>query len=836
MNKLEDNFWSFFNDVRGHKDIGELREIVISLIFLKHANDKNVSNQFSEISIPTNADWSYLVNNLESGDFLNLLNKAFLSLEDENEKIKDTFSTFNFINKFNKDFDLQLVKNLFIKISEFGLLEGDVSFSNFIGILLSKFSDYEGRNLTSFITPESVSKLMVQLLDSKDGSILDSSCGTGGFFQKIEDKYPQQKFQFYGQEISSSVLTIVKLRFAFSHKNSFQFGQPKSTLIDNQFPDLKSDGVIMHPPLNVINWLNNETNIDPRFHYGLPPKNNANLAWIQHAIHHLKPNGKAVILLTENSLFSANKSEVSIRKKIIEDNFLEAIISLPGGILNNSGVRTCIWVLNKAKITEDILLLESDSFVENNLKNIVFSDSALKEIIQIYNEFLEVQNISRIVNKIELRRNDYNIHPSKYIEVLLDGELTNPVYLSDLLIPTKVKIGSLTSLLKSLSIKDLSNDVDNFEINTSELEKRVGLRNHVLFKGRALLLATLGGKLKPSFIDTLNEEIAIQKNVAIYNVDEEIVLIDFLIQELNKEYVNRQFLSFLKGFGVKHIRKGDIQNFIIDVPPSISQQNDIVKREKKIRFEKFVLEFGFQKQLDVFKKEQEADLSSKRHMLNQDVSSLNSIVEYIKGEFITYEKGIQLETILDDRDGTTMKTLLDSLSETVKVISNQVNLLSNDEDILNKKVFDIKLFLKKLVKRETSKIFTIVEFYDHDEFNTKILADKKQLRNVFKSVLDNAIRHGFINNSKDYVFKITLKDNGNYIELLMENNGKALPKGVTKQSYSTKSMKAGKTGNTGLGGYHVGVFAKSHGLDWDLINSEDEEFKVGILLKLKKHE
>ena len=482
------------------------------------------------------------------------------------------------------------------------------------------------------------------------------------------------------------------------------------------------------------------------------------------------------------------------------------------------------------------MLLESDSFSQSEINNTVFSESAQKEISQIYNKFLNVENLSRIVNKKELERNDYNLHPSKYIEVLLDGELTNPVHFSELLIPTKVKPGFIDYPVKSLSIKDLSDDIDNFEIFTSKLKKKIGLRNHSLFKGRALLLATLGGRLKPTFIDTLNEEIAIQKNVVIYNVDEEIILIEFLIQVLNKEYVSRQFLSFLKGFGVKHIRKKDIQNFIIDVPPSIKQQGEIIKREKKIRFEKLVLESGFQKQLEDFNKEQEADLSSKRHMLNQDVSSLNSIVEYIRGEFISHKKGIQLETVLDDRDDTTMETLLDSLSDTVKVISDQVNLLSNEGDILDKEVFDVKSFLKKLVKRETSKAYSIVEFYDDNQFNTKTLADKKQLRNVFKSVLDNAIRHGFINNSEDYVFKITLKDYDNYIELLFENNGKTLPKGVTKESYSTKSMKAGKTGNTGLGGYHVGVFAKSHGLDWDLINCPEEEFKVGVKINLKKYE
>lgn len=835
MNKIESNFWSFFNDVRGHNNIGELREIVISLIFLKYANDKNYSGTNSKVSIPKNSEWIYLIERIESTRFLKLLNDAFISLEDRNLQLKNTFSNFYFINKIKNDIDLPLIKNLFLKISKFDLPDNH-SFSSFIDLLLLKFQDYEGINVTSFTTPESVTNLMVKLLDPKEGSILDSACGTGGFFQKIEDLNPQQKFHFYGQELNPSILAIAKLRFAFNNSNLFQFGESKSTLSEDQFPDLKSDFVIMHPPFNLKNWINSYSTNDPRFHYGLPQKNNANLAWLQHAIYHLNSNGKAVVFLTQSSLFTLGKNEMLIRKNIIENNLLEAIITLPGGVLNYSGVNTCIWVLNKAKDTENILLLEADSFSKRENKKIIFSESALKEIRGIYNKFLEVENISRIVNKIELERNDYNLHPSQYIEVFQDEEITNPVHLSDLLIPTKVGTNFPSSNTKYLSIKDLSDDVDNFEINTSKLNKRIDLKNHFIFRGRALLLATLGRNLKPSFIDTLNEDIAIQKNVAIYNIDEEIVLIDFLIQELNKEYVTRQFLSFLRGFGVKHIRKTDIQKFIIDVPPTIKQQSEIVKREKKIRFEKLVLESGFQKQLENFKKEQEADLSSKRHMLNQDVSSLNSIVEYIRGEFISHKNGIQLETVLDDRDDTTMKTLLDSLSETVKVISKQVNLLSNEEEKLDTEVFDVKLFLKKLVKRETSKAYTIVEFYDDNQFNTKTLADKKQLRNVFKSVLDNAIRHSFINNTKDYVFKITLKNNDNYIELLMENNGKTLPKGVTKESYSTKSMKAGKTGNTGLGGYHVGVFAKSHGLDWDLINCPEEEFKVGVKINLKKYE
>ncbi|WP_430929039.1 N-6 DNA methylase [Polaribacter marinivivus] len=832
---IQDKFWSFFNEVRGSKDIGELREIVISLIFLKHANDEYASNPFSKISVPSNSEWGFLYNNFQKNNFLDILYKAFLSLENENEQIRGTFSYFDFFYKFNNNIDLGLVKKLFIKISEFGLLE-DVSFSKFIGILLSKFSVYEGRNVTSFITPESVSNLMVQLLNPKEGSILDSTCGTGGFFQKIEDYYPSQKFQFYGQDLNGSILAITKLRFAFNHKNSFQFGESKSTLTDNQFPELKSDFVIMHPPLNIRNWQNATSHFDPRFEYGIPPKNNANIAWVQHTIHHLKSKGKAVVLLAQNSLFTNLKAEVAIRKNIIENNLLEAIITLPNGLLNYSGVKTCIWILNKEKLSEKIILIDSELFVEKEKKQSYFPKKALKEINKIYNDFKEVKDVSKIVEIEEIRENNYSLYPQQYFDILIDDELSNPVQLNTFVNTIKVKRSLNIKRAIALSIKDLSNNVDNFKINISDLEDRENLKNHSTFKGRALLLATVGGKLKPSFIDTLNQEIAIQNNVATFTVDENKVLIEFLIQELNKEYVNKQLLRFIKGAAIQHINKKDLLSLIIDVPNLTSQQSDIVKREKKIRFEKLVLESGFQKQLESFKKEQEADLSSKRHMLNQDVSSLNSVVEYLKGEFIMRKKGIQLDTVLDERDGTTMHMLLDSLSETVKIISDQVNLLSNDSEPLIKEVFDVKLFLKKLVNRETSKYFKIISIFDEDEYNTRIKADKKQFKNVFKSILNNAIRHGFIDNSKDNVFKISLVDNGSYIDLLMENNGKPLPKGVTKESYSTKSMKAGKTGNTGLGGYHVGLFAKSHDLKWDLINSENEEFTVGVLLKLKKYE
>jgi type I restriction enzyme M protein len=833
MNKLENKFWGILDSIRGHKDISEIKELLISCIFLKYVNDTCIMVEDSKIEISQNARWSYLTDNILSPNFPEVLQTAFDTVENENKQLAGTFSTFNLgLKNVNNP---GYISTFFKEISDLDFSEEKLRFSEVLEALLNRFGSYEGIRGTDFTTPHSVSQLMIILMNPKNGDVLDSTCGTGGFFQQIEGNFPNGKFQFYGQEINSKTLAIAKLRFAFNQDNTIHFGEPKSTLDNDQFEGLSADYVIMHPPMHLKTWVNSTSDLDPRFSYGLA-RRSANLAWVQHAIHHLKSEGKAVILLAQSSLFSSQKDEVQIRKKIIENNYLEAIITLPSGILTYTGVNTCIWIINKAKKTEDILMIDSKLLVEKGLKTTHFPVNAIADINQIYKNYSQVKNISQRVNLDEVIAKDYSIHPMDYLNTLDESKLSNPRTLNELVNAVKVKRYNSTEGIRALSIKDLSKDVDNSEINISELEERGELKQHVIFNGRALLLASVGEKIKPCYIDTLGKDIAIQRNVIIYNVNETRVLISFLIQELSKDYVNKQLLSLFKGAAIKHITKKDILSLIVDVPTSIKEQTEIVKREKQVRFEKLVYESGFQKQLEGFKKEQEADLSSKRHMLNQDVSSLNSIVEYIKGEFDSRNNGIQLQTVLDHRDGTTMQLLLNSLTETVRVISNQVNLLSNNIGVLNKEIFDVKVFLKELVKRESNKDFSIIESYDDNEFNTNIYADKEQFRNAFKCVLNNALRHGFINDSVTNVFKITLIDDGDYIDLLLENNGRPLPKGVTKQSYSTKSMKAGKTGNTGIGGWHVGVFAKSHDLEWDLINSKDDEFKVSVILKLNKHE
>lgn len=836
MEKIIRQFRNLISHSNLSVDISSQREIIISLFFLKHINDVSDNPHLStRFIIPDNARLSFVYNSLNRYDFKEVFAQAFYSLEKNNSALKGTFSVFEF-DSFNK-VQIDFIKLLVTKIFDYNTSKETFRFSRFVELLLSKLSEYEGKHITSHTTPKSLAILMTRLLGLNSGySVLDSTCGSGGFFSEIIDCYPYSNFSFFGQEINPKILAISKLRFAFESRSKFEFGEPKDTLIENQFNNLKFDGIIMHPPFNQRDWFSEKLDKDPRFSEVIPSRRNANYAWLQHVSHHLNSQGRGVILLPQNSLITSTKSERLIRKSLVDNNLLEAVIDLPSGVLDYSGLKTSIWVLNKNKLRKEFYFLDAQELSRKESRTVSFPESSIDHIVSIFENFTEIPFVSKVVSGDDLRTNDYSLLPTKYINDALLEEISMPRKLGYILSNKKLEKFREHRILKSLSIKDLSMTPENFMIKMSNLKEKEIKNNHYLFRGKALLMATLGDKLKPSFIDSGNRYIAIQQNIAVFEVNEEKVLIEYLVNELYKDYVKIQIAGLISGSTINYIRKKDLTSIVIDLPESKNYQREIVKRENTIRFENMLLETGWKKELDEIKAEQEAYLKSKRHMINQDVSSLNSLVQYIEDEFISRKDGIKLNTVLDDRYGTTMKELLESLNDTVKLISNQVNLLSNNIDAINKEVFNVKTFLKTLVRREKSRKYDIIEIYDDNQSNTKILADKNLFREMFKSILNNAVRHGFVDDSLKNVFKITLKDNDKYLELLMENNGKKLPEGITKMSYTTKSMVAGKTGNTGLGGYNVGVFAKTHGFDWELIDSPEKEFKVGVLIKLKKYD
>lgn len=844
MNKLVNNIWSFINEVRGHKNISELKEIVISLIFLKHATDEYLSNPFSKISVSEKCQYTFLAENLNNSDLMNYLWDAFDAIEFENVQLRDTLTNFNFRNRFNNKDDFYLIKNLIIKICEFGLLEGDISFSNFIGDLLSKFALSEGKKGGDINTPDSVSQLMIELLNPEKGKVLDSTCGIGGFFQDIEEKYPNNEFQFYGQEYNWATLAFAKLRFAFNEKNAITFGEGKSTLSIDQFAELKADYVIMHPPFNLRTFPNEIIESDPRFEFGIPPKSNANLAWIQHAIYHLNSNGKAAILLNNGSL-SAGGKEADIRKNIIEADLIEAIISLPSQLLTNTSIPSSIWLLNKKKLRKEKVLfidasnLGNQSFVKNQK---TLNEKAISKIVEELrgfrnNKFIQGHiNFWSIKSIEDIRKQEYQLNPLRYVtlEDHLGVDLSETVLLGNLIEYKKPLKLDATDFIKGVSIKDLSSNPDNYLLNVSEIEKGKVPKNYRLLRDNTLLLARLGSKIKPTFFTSDKDEIGYAANsIFAFKVDDKKVDLDYLIAELHKDYVLKQLNSFRGGSAIQNINRSFIEGIRIKLPKP-KDQKEIVEKEREIRFQSAAKNLGFEKEIEKLKKIQMRDLGSKKHNIMQHLNNVQASADVLS-KMMELNNGIlKSDEIIDTRRGVTVEKrflrLQESLSKVIYYVDNITNELKYDQA----EIINAGKFIKECKERGIqNKLFSVEVLIEKETFEGKeplINISKNDFEEIYNNLLENAMNHGFLDENKKYIFRVSIAYIDDHVEINFVNNGKPFPKGISEK-IDIKGAKAGKTGGTGIGLWKVAEIAKHFDCKLEVLDEPESEYPVGFKFK-----
>jgi type I restriction enzyme M protein len=843
MNKLVNNIWSFTNEVRGYLEISELKEIIVSLIFLKHASDEYLSNPFSEISVPEKSQYTFLAENLNNSDLMNYLWDAFDAIEIENVQLRNTLTNFNFRNRFNNKDDFYLIQNLIIKICEFGLLEEDISFSNFIGQLLSKFALSEGKTGGDINTPDSVTQLMVQLLNPEKGTVLDSTCGLGGFFQEIKDNYPNNEFQFYGQEYNWSILALVKLRYAFNKKNNIQFGEGKSTLSHDQFPELKADYVIMHPPFNLRLSANEILEGDPRFEFGVLPKSNANLAWIQHAIFHLNNKGKAALLLSNSSL-SAGGKELGIRKNVIEADLLEAIITLPSQLLANTSIPSSIWVLNKNKVQKNkVLFIDASNLWQmTNRGQRVLSYENIIKIVTQFNDWQanmfnsESIGFSNSVLIKEIANNDYTLTPARYIGVkeLNEVNLSNAIKFGEILEYIRPERLDPNVTYKKVSIKDLSSNPDSYLIDTSSLKEGELRQDYRLLEDYSLLIARLGSKLKPTYFEGAKEKLAFSSNsIYFFKVDLEQVRIDYLIAELDKDYVKAQVDNFRKGAGIPFVKRQDLENILIIIP-SLEEQKEIIEKERELRFQSAAKELGFEKEIEKLKQAQMKDLGSKKHNIMQHLNNVKASADVLS-DMMSMNKGIlKSDTIIDPRRGITVEKrfirLQESLSKVIYYVDNITNELKFDEA----EIINVGKFIKECKERGIqNELFSVDILIEKETFHGKeplINISKNDFEEVYNNLLENAMNHGFLDEKKKYIFRVSIVYIDGSLELNFENNGKPFPKGISEK-IDIKGAKAGKTGGTGIGLWKVAEIAKHFDCTLEVLDEPESEFPVGFKFK-----
>jgi type I restriction enzyme M protein len=379
--------------------------------------------------VPERARWSN-IKDLKH-DIGSELNKATEAIEEHNASLEGVLVSIDF-NIKNKLSDKKL-QDLLSHFSKYRLRTVDFESPDLLGdayeYLIKQFADSAGKKGGEFYTPSEVVWLLVSLLKPTAGmKIYDPTAGSGGMLIQtrnylIEQGDNAQNLSLYGQEMNLNTWAICKMSM-FLHgvfnadiRKGDTLGDPKHT----RGGELMSfDRVIANPPFSLKKWGKEGADSDPygRYPYGTPPKDAGDLAFIQHMIASLNAEGKMGVVVPHGVLFRG-ASEKEIRKGILEDDLLEAVIGLPSSLFYGTGIPAALLIINKKKPADrkgKVLFINGELEYQEGKNQNKLRDTDIQHILDVYDSHEDDRRYSKVVEMDEIRENDYNLNIKRYAD------------------------------------------------------------------------------------------------------------------------------------------------------------------------------------------------------------------------------------------------------------------------------------------------------------------------------------------------------------------------------------------------------------------------------------
>ena len=391
MKELKDTLWKAADKLRGSMDASQYKDVILGLVFLKYVSDAfterrtqireelaNAGMTGEQITlliddtdeytghgvfwVPENARWEYLATNAKGLPAMGgeapknigeLIDEAMDEVMAANTTLAATLP--RIFNRDNVDQRrLGELIDLFNTTHFTG--QGPGRARDLLGevyeYFLEKFARAEGKRGGEFYTPADVVRVLVEVLEPTSGRVYDPCCGSGGMFvqaEKFLDAHNKDRtaIAVYGQELNERTWRLAKMNLAIHGLNGNLAPRWGDTFARDQHPDLQADYVMANPPFNIKDWARNEE--DPRWRYGVPPKNNANYAWIQHIISKLAPGGSAGVVMANGSMTSNAGGEGKIRAELVEDDLVSCMVALPPQLFRSVAIPVCVWFFAKDK-------------------------------------------------------------------------------------------------------------------------------------------------------------------------------------------------------------------------------------------------------------------------------------------------------------------------------------------------------------------------------------------------------------------------------------------------------------------------------------------------------
>jgi type I restriction enzyme M protein len=420
----EAQLWLMADALRGSMDAAEYKHVTLGLLFLKY-----ISDAFEEIHakllseraqgadpedpdeyraqnifwVPPEARWGNLKAQARQTTIGQLVDTAMEGIERDNPTLKGVLP---------KDYarpalDKQRLGQLIDLISNIRVGDQESRSKDVLGrvyeYFLSQFASAEGKKGGEFYTPRCVVKVLVEMLEPYKGRVYDPCCGSSGMFVQSEEFIAAHggrigDISIYGQESNYTTWRLAKMNLAIrgidaqiAHGDTFH---------NDRHPDLKADFILANPPFNISDWGGERLREDKRWVFGVPPAGNANFAWVQHIVHHLAPTGLAGFVLANGSMSSNQSGEGEIRRSLIEKDFVDCMVALPGQLFYSTQIPACLWFLARDR--------KNGRFRDRRGQVLFIDARKLGSLVDRTHRELIAEDISRIADTYHAWRGEKN--------------------------------------------------------------------------------------------------------------------------------------------------------------------------------------------------------------------------------------------------------------------------------------------------------------------------------------------------------------------------------------------------------------------------------------------
>lgn len=455
--KINSAVWSACDILRGKMDSSKYKDYILSLLFVKYLSDSykeeetNIREECKDkpmmlerklkrrkFNLEQESTFDFLFSQKENENIGEKINTALRKIQENNsDKLEDIFEHVDFndsnLSKSNKDRH-RILKGLLESFSndKIDLSPSKLENQDVIGdayeFLISRFASDAGKKGGEFFTPSEVSSLLAKLVCAKESStIYDPTCGSGSLLIKASKEVGNKNFEIFGQEENAQTYSLCRMNM-FLHGIEDANIKCGNTITRPQHLEgnkLKTfDVIVANPPFSLKEWGAEYADNDEykRFKdYAIPPKTKGDYAFVLHMLASLAPNGRMGVVLPHGVLFRGS-SEEKIRKKILENNLLDAVIGLPENLFYGTSIPACILIFKKDRKCQDILFIDASKEFQKGKNQNKLTEANINKILSTYQNRQEIEKYSHIAALEEIKENDYNLNIPRYVDIFEEEE------------------------------------------------------------------------------------------------------------------------------------------------------------------------------------------------------------------------------------------------------------------------------------------------------------------------------------------------------------------------------------------------------------------------------